>query len=113
MSSVTSWQITTSVGDAFFVVRVFFTDRFATDYVPFLKNLDILTPRIVAQQIMLDTLQDTKAKAFRGLLQRLANLFVYQIHLTLIKQVYSHQPLKLQCELDTQTEEEAGNCHVL
>ena len=51
--------------------------------IPYLNSLDIFTPR-------------TDAKIECLTLSWLANLFGHQVHLTLIKQAYSHQPLKLQ-----------------
>ena len=43
-----------------------------------------------------------------GLLQRLANIFNHQVNLTLIKEAYSHQPLKLQC-ITKEEEEKKDN----
>ena len=52
---------------------------FARATVSYLKNLDVLTPRIDTQKFTHDMHNDTKEKVCMGLLQRLANLFGHQV----------------------------------
>ena len=74
----------------------------------YLKNLDVLTPRLDTNKLRHDNLQDTKEKVCRGFFQRLADLFGHQVYLSLIEKAYSHQPLKLQCFSTGQTRTRGG-----